>query len=99
MKKFNNQKSEKNKELNELAEIAHKEKVEKFVKTEGKLVQESLSGSSKPASSLEYTSVNNMITNKGKLPSFWIPSLAPESKTKVPIKKPVRKIFCQNEVN
>lgn len=97
MKKFNQQKSEKNKEMNELAEIAHKEKIEKFVKTEGKVVQDSSSGSSKPSatSSIEYKSVNNMNTeNKSKLPSFWIPSLAPESKTKVPIKKPDTTIYC-----
>lgn len=95
MKKFNNQKSEKNKELNELAEIAQKEKIEKFVKTEGKIVQETQSVSIKPSTSVEYTSVNNMNTeNKGKLPSFWIPSLAPESKTKVPIKKPDTTIYC-----
>jgi hypothetical protein len=29
---------------------------------------------------------------KSKLPSFWIPSLVPESNTVVPMKKPV-KIF------
>lgn len=30
--------------------------------------------------------------NGKKLPSFWIPSLCPESKTKVPMKKPVRSL-------
>ena len=89
LKKFYNQKNDKDKELNELAEIAHKEKIEKFVKTEGKLVQDS-SGLNKTTNIKESTSVNNMSTeNKSKLPSFWIPSLAPESKNKTLIKKPV----------
>ena len=90
MKKYNAQKNEKDKELNELAEIAHKEKLEKFIKTEGKLLQSSSSESSVKKDTTIPPSVNNMSKeNKSKLPSFWIPSLVPESKIKTQMKKPV----------
>ncbi len=98
LKKFANQKKEKNKELNELAEIEHKEKLEKFMKTEGKLVQSSVGSSAAATSKIkesEKASVCNMsASNKAKLPSFWIPSLAPESKTKAAMKKPDTTIYC-----
>lgn len=97
LKKFAAQKNEKNKELNELAEIAHKEKIEKFIKTEGKLVPSSASSSiSKKETDAEIAkSVCNMNSNyKSKLPSFWIPSLVPESKTIAPMKKPDTTIYC-----
>ena len=88
MKQFARQKEEKNKELNELAEIQYKEKLDKFLKTEGKLVSSSIA----PATSKQTNdaSVCNMKEElKHKLPSFWIPSLCPESTTKVQMKKPV----------
>lgn len=94
LKQYALQKKDKNKELNELAEIEQKEKLEKFMKMEGKLVQSSAgssaSTSKKTSDKTELPSVCNMNpNNKAKLPSFWIPSLGPESKTKVPMKKPV----------
>lgn len=97
LKKFSKQKEEKNKELNELAEIQHKEKLDKFVKTEGKLVPSSLGLSAEKVKApvSEPASVCNMNSEyKSKLPSFWIPSLAPESKTKVPMKKPDMTVYC-----
>jgi nitric oxide synthase-interacting protein len=98
LKEFANQKKEKNKELNELAEIQHREKLEKFMKTEGKLVQSSVGSSaastSKTADSEKVSVCNMNPNNKAKLPSFWIPSLAPESKTKAPMKKPDTTIYC-----
>jgi hypothetical protein len=89
MKQYSKQKEEKNKEVNELAEIEYKEKLEKFLKTEGKLVSASSESSSKPTE----TSVCNMKGDlKNKLASFWVPSLCPESTSKLPMKKPVNNI-------
>lgn len=64
------------------------------MKTEGKLVpssaSSSVSKSDKKSDTSELPSVCNMNSDyKSKLPSFWLPSLTPESKTKVPMKKPV----------
>ena len=64
------------------------------MKTEGKLVpssaSSSVSKSDKKSDASELPSVCNMNSDyKSKLPSFWLPSLTPESKTRVPMKKPV----------
>lgn len=73
------------------------------MKTEGKLVQSSVGSSAASTSKTtdsEKVSVCNMNpNNKAKLPSFWIPSLAPESKTKAPMKKPDTTIYCPMSKN
>ena len=53
MKQFEKQKDNKKKELHELAEIEQKEKIEKFLKSEGKLVTSSLSSAAVASSSSE----------------------------------------------
>ncbi len=95
LKKFAQQKDQKDKDLNELAEIEQKEKLEKFLKTEGKLVPSSTTSDKNEKTAASTSSVSNMKGEKGKqLPSFWIPSLVPESKTAAPMKKPNTTIYC-----
>ena len=90
----------KDNDLKELAEIERKERLEKFLKSEGKLVSSSVNSSntattSKSSDENKQKSVSNMTGDLSKkLPSFWIPSLCPQSDTQAPIKKPVS-VFIQ----
>lgn len=51
MKQYEKQREEKEKELKELSEINYKEKLDKFLKKEGKLVASSSSSTDEPSSS------------------------------------------------
>jgi nitric oxide synthase-interacting protein len=116
LKEFQRQKEQNEKDSKEVGEAEYKQKVDKFLKAEGKLVQSgaslSLSASSTPStssasvrssatpgssdkSSEASASVSNMNGElRNKLPSFWIPSLVPESKLKTQMKKPDTVICC-----
>jgi len=97
LKQYEAQKNREKKDIQELADIASKQKLEKFLKTEGKLVTSTSSTDFVPtAAATSHTkaeansSVSNMSgSNSSKLPSFWIPSMVPSSKTQEIIKKPV----------
>ena len=96
LKLYHKHNENKDNDLKELAEIEQKERLEKFLKAEGKLVSSSVNSSaavattSKSTDESKYKSVSNMNGDLGKkLPSFWIPSLCPQSNTQAPMKKPV----------
>lgn len=98
LKKYQKQKEEHDKDMKDLADVESKERLEKFLKAEGKLVSASsskdLATTSKNANN-KTESVSNMTGDQGKkLPSFWIPSLSPASNTKGPLKKPDTTIYC-----
>jgi len=100
LKLYQKHNENKDNDLKELAEIEQKERLEKFLKSEGKLVSSSVNSSntattSKSSNDSKQKSVSNMTGDLSKkLPSFWIPSLCPESNTQAPVKKPVS-IFIQ----
>ncbi|CAF0731196.1 unnamed protein product [Brachionus calyciflorus] len=96
LKKYQKQKEEQDKDMKDLAEIESKERLDKFLKTEGKLVSSSNSKDTPSTSKkTDEKTVNNMAGELGKkLPSFWIPSLSPASNTKGPLNKPDTTIYC-----
>lgn len=89
LKQYEKSKHKEEKELQELAEKEYNDKVERFVRHEVKVVQDSgdqASGSS--------SVVSNMSTDKERsLPSFWIPNLTPSS-SKDKLKKPSTSVLC-----
>lgn len=88
-REFEKYNQRKEKEIKELADLEKKQQIEKFLKTEGKIV------SSKEDSKESKLSVSNMNGKKGtELPSFWIPSLVPSSKADTQPKKPNMKVYC-----
>ena len=97
MKLFEQHKNKQDKDLKELAEIEAKEKLQKFMKIEGKFVQP---GSKNEKDKAAKESVSNMSGDRQtKLPSFWVPSLVPnaEASSDAP-KKPVIKFkSCQTK--
>jgi hypothetical protein len=73
--------------LEELAEAEKQSRLNKFLKTEKNIVTEPVKAYQSGASSSG--SVSNMVAGKDKkLPSFWVPSMTPESK-KSDLPKPV----------
>jgi len=113
LKAFENQKNQKDKDVQELMEIQKKERLEKFLASEGRLVASidpskldksfpnstgttpSTSSTTNDDTTTSKTPISNMSGEFGKkLPSFWVPSLCPDSKTKVPMKKPNTVINC-----
>lgn len=109
LKEYQKQLELSEKDSKELGDAEYKDKVQKFLKSEGKVVSASKSStsstpstsssvSSTPGSSKskeEESSVSNMKGEAGKkLPSFWVPSLVPESKIKAKPKKPDTTIYC-----
>lgn len=89
--------------------LEQKSRLEKFLKSEGKLVgslpagaeaslklsKATTSSDDKKSNNSSTASVSNMKGELGKkLPSFWIPELGPSSNTKARIEKPDNKIYC-----
>ncbi|XP_003222746.2 nitric oxide synthase-interacting protein [Anolis carolinensis] len=91
MKAYEKQKNEKKLEMAELSKAAKESKVKNFLDKELSIVSKPLNpfdqkaGDSEPGPSSE--------DKDKKLPSFWIPSLTPEAKTKV-IPKPDKCVYC-----
>uniref|UniRef100_T1IZZ3 Nitric oxide synthase-interacting protein zinc-finger domain-containing protein n=1 Tax=Strigamia maritima TaxID=126957 RepID=T1IZZ3_STRMM len=94
-RKMKEYEKQKNKEKNELAELAMAEResrVKKFVEKERNI----LSTPHDPFTTgkVEKESISNMAGGKNKsLPSFWIPTLTPQAKT-TELKKPDKTIYC-----
>lgn len=91
MKAYEKQKNEKKTEMAELTKAAKESKVKSFLDKELSIV-------SKPLNPFDHKAENSQpgpsSEEKAKqLPSFWIPSLTPEAKTKV-IPKPDKCVYC-----
>ncbi|KAG8224690.1 hypothetical protein J437_LFUL003805 [Ladona fulva] len=95
MKEYGKQKKKKETELAELAAAEKQSKLNSFRKTEKNIVSNPVnafnSGNKNGESS---KSVSNMADGRDKqLPSFWIPSMTPESK-ETTLKKPDKTVYC-----
>ncbi|CAI5790049.1 nitric oxide synthase-interacting protein [Podarcis muralis] len=91
MKAYEKQKNEKKTELAELSKAAKESKVKNFLDKEMSIVSKPLNPFDRKAGDAQPGPSNE---EKAKqLPSFWIPSLTPEAKTKV-IPKPDKCVYC-----
>ncbi|XP_053218516.1 nitric oxide synthase-interacting protein [Podarcis raffonei] len=91
MKAYEKQKNEKKAELAELSKAAKESKVKNFLNKEMSIVSKPLNPFDRKAGDAQPGPSNE---DKAKqLPSFWIPSLTPEAKTKV-IPKPDKCVYC-----
>jgi len=90
LKEYEKQSKKEQAELEELGQAEHRSRVEKFLKTEGAVASSSMAAQASTSGS----TISNMNSkNEKKLPSFWIPSLTPQSeKSKLP--KPDKTIYC-----
>nr|CAG4651090.1 EOG090X08E0 [Simocephalus serrulatus] len=88
LKEYEKQNKREENEKNELKAAAHRSQVEKFIATEkGEGMPENMPSTSG-------ASLSNMSGAKAKdLPSFWVPQMTPDAKSKI-IPKPVTDIYC-----
>uniref|UniRef100_A0A8D0E8Y8 Nitric oxide synthase-interacting protein n=1 Tax=Salvator merianae TaxID=96440 RepID=A0A8D0E8Y8_SALMN len=91
MKAYEKQKNEKKTEMAELTKAAKESKVKSFLDKELSIVSKPLNPFDRKAGESEPGPSNEDKTKQ--LPSFWIPSLTPEAKTKV-IEKPDKCVYC-----
>lgn len=90
MKEFEKQKTTEEKELQDAANEQEKDKLQRFLQTETKIVSGESSSSAEAGSS----KISNMTGDKkAALPSFWAPSCIPDAK-KGKVDKPDSKIYC-----
>ncbi|EEB19592.1 conserved hypothetical protein [Pediculus humanus corporis] len=94
-KKLKEYEKQKNKDKEELAELAQAEnlsKIKNFLSCEKNIVTERLVKDDKTNG--EQSTVSNMANGRDKkLPSFWIPSMTPEAQTSK-MEKPDKTIYC-----
>lgn len=95
MKEFEKQRREEDAEKEENAVSEQKRLLEKFIKTETKIVSDAvLDAPSTSSGSRPSTSISNMVSGRDKqLPSFWLPSQAPTAKA-AKLEKPESTIYC-----
>ncbi|XP_059473722.1 nitric oxide synthase-interacting protein homolog isoform X2 [Neocloeon triangulifer] len=94
LKEYERQKKKEQSEVDALAEAEKQSKLNKFLKTEKNIVTEPVKAFISGPSSSKESTVSNMRAGKDKqLPSFWVPSMTPESKTSV-ASKPDKTIYC-----
>ncbi|KAM4703514.1 nitric oxide synthase-interacting protein isoform 1-T2 [Rhinophrynus dorsalis] len=98
MKAYEKQKNEKKTEMDELNKAAKESQMKVFLDKEMSIISKPLNPfTRKPDTSAaadEPSSSQQSSEDKSKqLPSFWIPSLTPESKTSI-VKKPDKTVYC-----
>lgn len=96
MKEFEKQKKRKENEIAELAAAEKQSKLNSFRKTEKNIVSTPVNAfnSGNKYGESSQASVSNMVDGRDKqLPSFWIPSMTPESK-ETTLKKPDKTVYC-----
>lgn len=97
LKEFEKQRKEEEAEKEEDAASEQKKLLEKFIKTETKIVSESVldaPSTSTAAKATTSSSISNMVNGRDKqLPSFWLPSQAPTAKASK-LAKPDSTIYC-----
>lgn len=92
MKEYEKQKKKDENELAELAAAEKSSKLSNFLKTEKNIVSSPINAFK--ATTQDKPSVSNMADGRAKqLPSFWIPSMTPQSK-KSAVPKPDKTIYC-----
>lgn len=93
MKEFEKQKKTDVQELQEIAAVENKKKLQQFMNTEKNIKIGSLIGASTSGASSSNT-LSNMANGKEKaLPSFWVPSQTPDAKLSKS-EQPDKKIYC-----
>uniref|UniRef100_A0A6B2EJ24 Nitric oxide synthase-interacting protein homolog n=1 Tax=Phlebotomus kandelakii TaxID=1109342 RepID=A0A6B2EJ24_9DIPT len=95
LKEFEKQRKEEEAEKEETVASEQRKLLEKFIKTETKIVSESvLDAPSTSSGSRVGSSISNMVNGRDKqLPSFWLPSQAPTAKMSK-LTKPDSTIYC-----
>ncbi|XP_059614102.1 nitric oxide synthase-interacting protein homolog [Phlebotomus argentipes] len=95
LKEYKKQRKDEDAEKEESAASEQRKLLEKFIKTETKIVSDSvLEGPSTSSGSRGSSSISNMVNGRDKqLPSFWLPSQAPTAKA-LKVAKPDKTIYC-----
>ncbi|GAB0089842.1 Nitric oxide synthase-interacting protein homolog [Sergentomyia squamirostris] len=94
LKEYEKQRKEEEAEEKETVASEHKKLLNKFIKTETKIVSNSVLEGASSSKSVPSTSISNMACGRDKqLPSFWLPSQVPTAKASK-VTKPDSKIYC-----